>query len=113
LPCTIIVTAHVVPAYKVVTTGGISERVEIGERILATPQLVAQLPIMFDEIYYFSKEVDPQTNSVRRFVEFDGDVARTSYDELREVRKIEITGKDFYTVWHNLVNPSTTDGNSK
>jgi hypothetical protein len=101
----VVITAHTVPKYKNVqkAEGAPMERVEDGEKIYGDPNLISVLPIMFTEIYYFSKEVDA-SNKIRRFVEFEGDVARTTYPQLKAARRIEITDKSFYEEWSKLIN---------
>jgi hypothetical protein len=107
LPCNVVVTGHTIPEFKTISEPGKpAERIEVGEKIYGDPQLLAVLPIAFNEIYYFSKEIDP-AGKIRRFVEFDGQVARTTYPELSKAGKVEITGKSFYEVWSSLVNPKT------
>jgi hypothetical protein len=101
----VVVTAHTVPKYKTVqkSDNAPAERVEDGEQIYGDPKLISVLPIMFTEIYYFSKEVDA-SNKIRRFVEFEGDVARTTYPQLKAARRVEITDKSFYEEWSKLIN---------
>lgn len=108
LNCNVVMTAHTKDKYKVITEPGKPpERVCIGETIVGRPELMAQLPVMFNEIYYFSKEINAD-GSIHRFVEFDGDVARTTYPELAKARKVEITGVGFYNVWSSLLSSKNT-----
>lgn len=100
----VVITAHTVPKYISVqrAEGAPVERIEAGEKIYGDPNLISMLPIMFTEIYYFSREVDA-SNKIRRYVEFEGDVARTTYPQLKAARRIEITDKSFYEEWHKLI----------
>jgi hypothetical protein len=100
----VVVTAHTVPKFvtRQKSENAPVERVQEGEEIYGDPKLVSVLPILFTEIYYFSKKVDP-TGAVRRFVRFDGDVARTTYPQLSAIKEIEITDKSFYEEWSKLI----------
>jgi hypothetical protein len=108
--CNIVVTAHSVDKFKKEQAyeGGPVTNVPDGKKIYGDPQLIAVLPILFTEIYYFTKEIDP-TGKPRRFVEFDGDIARTTYPELAKAKKVEITDKSFYEVWKSYVNPPSVE----
>jgi len=89
-PGNVIVEAHVVNAYN--SSGEVN-----GTRILATDKLSEYIPTKFDEVWEFSKvESSVETVSPRYWVSFDGNLARTTREPLRNLRKMEITNANFY-----------------
>ena len=107
LNCNVVVTGHTVDEFKKFqdSPGAPVERIKVGEKIYGDPQLLAVLPVAFTEVYRFFKEVDA-TGTVRRFVEFDSDVARTTYPALAKQKRLEITDKNFYEEWKRLIGGS-------
>jgi hypothetical protein len=104
LKCHVVVTGHTVDKFKKEQAyeGGPVSNVPDGKMIYGDPKLIAVLPVLFTEIYHFTKE--DRGMGARRYVEFDGDVARTTYPQLRKVKKVEIPeGKGFYDVWSELL----------
>lgn len=105
----VIVTAHEVPKWKTippVNVGGLPTKIEDGLRILATDKISAKLPTKFDEIYHFQgKELLPSRRSVRRSVQFQGLLARTSHPALCALgtSSQDITDKEFYPFWKELI----------
>lgn len=103
----VIVTAHEVTKYKVIpasTSGGLATRVEDGLRVLATDKISAKLPTKFDEIYHFqAKEVITSTKTLRRSVQFQGILARTCYSQLKGIQMHDISDKEFYPFWKELI----------
>lgn len=105
---TVIVTAHEVTRYKTIpptTPNGLATTVADGLRILATDKISAKLPTKFDEIYHFmGKEDIPSTHSIRRAVQFQGGIARSSYPQLnKSTEKFDISDKEFYTFWKEKI----------
>lgn len=107
LKCNVVVTAHSVDDYETfqANPGAPAERRLKGRKIYGDPQLLAVLPVAFTEIYEFFREENPAGKPrVRRFVEFsNGSIARTTYPQLADLGRVEITGKDFYAVWKEFV----------
>lgn len=102
----VIVTAHEVANYKTLPgpEGAPSVRYQDGLKILGRDTIAAKLPTKFDEIYHFTaKEVIPSSKSVRRSVCFHDELARTSHPNLDSTTKHDITGKEFYPFWRELI----------
>ncbi len=67
----------------------------IGEKISLTEQLAEDVPIYFDHIFKFEKEMQIGNNEPQHFVQFRSEIARTSFAKLPNGR-VNITGKPFY-----------------
>ena len=103
----VIVTAHEVTKYKVIpgaAEGAPSVRVEDGLRVLGRDKISAKMPTKFDEIYHFlAKETIVSQKAVRRQVVFQDELARTGYRQLASTTKYDITNKEFYPFWKELI----------
>jgi len=67
----------------------------IGEKLSLTEQLAEDIPIYFDHIFKFEKEMVLGNPEPQHFVQFRSEIARTSFAKLPNGR-INITGKPFY-----------------
>lgn len=103
----VIVTAHEVTKYKVIqgaSEGAPTVRMEDGLKVLGRDKISAKMPTKFDEIYHFlAKETIPSQKSVRRQVVFQDELARTGYASIASTTKHDITGKEFYPFWKELI----------
>lgn len=108
LPCHVIVNCHISrrwgPGSKKDSQGNLIEYQDqevIGEELAGvTNKLGEIIPGYFDEIYKFSRSEDGS----RFYVEFYTDIARTIFKFPRG--KQDITGKNFYQYWLELVKKS-------
>lgn len=88
----IIVTAHTVQKYgKIDSDNPFSESVVIGEKLSVRDKIGENIQIYFDHIFRFKRR------GSQYFVQFRGDLARTSYSELPD-GEINVTGKALYDV---------------
>ena len=101
----VIVTAHIVDRYgKQIGTDGkpdqYSESVVIGEKLSVRDKIGANVMVYFDHVFRFEKRLIGSEE--RFFVQFRGDLARTSYAKLPN-GEVDITGKNFYETMMNYV----------
>lgn len=88
-----IVTAHLVDKFgKIDPDKPFSPTEVIGEQIMLRNKIAARLPIYFDHIFVMKTKMINGTK--RFFVEFRGELARTTFSKLPD--SVEITGKNFY-----------------
>lgn len=91
----VIVSAHIVDKYGKPpgTDNPYADSVVIGEKLSIRDKISENTQIYFDHIFRFDrKEVG---NSIRFYVKYWSDLARTSFTEL-PTGEIDITGKNFY-----------------
>ncbi len=98
IPLNVILTAHVVPKWGYPggikpKPGEIIERVEIGEELSLRAKIAANSSIYFDHIFRFRRRM--VQNKEQFTVEFIGDIACTSYPNLKP-GEYDITGLNFY-----------------
>ena len=67
----------------------------IGEKLSLTEQLAEDIPIYFDHIFKFEKEMQLGNPEPQHFVQFRSEIARTSFAKLPSGR-VNITGKSFF-----------------
>lgn len=105
----VIFTAHITERYGKPPGDGneFAENIVIGERITLRDKVAENLLIHFDEVYRF--EAKESAGKMKHFVNFRSDLARTTFTSL-PMKPVEITGKDFYTLWKELSGaPSSPD----
>jgi hypothetical protein len=71
------------------------DNIVVGEKLSLTDKLAADVPIYFDHIFKFEKEMVLGQDQPQHFVQFRSEIARTSYAKLPNGR-VNITGKPFY-----------------
>lgn len=107
----VIVTAHEVMKYKVIpgsSEGAPTVRLEDKLGLLGRDKIAAKVPTKFDEIYHFkSKELVHSEKRIRRQVVFEDELARTGYSQLKGMKMHDISGKEFYPYWKELITAQT------
>src|ERR1017187_1702506 len=94
IPLNIILTAHVVDRFgKANPDDPYSESIVIGEKLSLRDKIAANSSIYFNHIFKFSRKMVGGTE--RFYVEYIGDLACTSYPNLKPGLH-DITGKDFH-----------------
>lgn len=90
----IICMAHVVDRYgKADPSNPYADSVVVGEKLSLRDKIAENSQIYFDHIFRFDKK--EQGNTVKHYVKFRGDIARTSFNALPD-GEIDITGVNFY-----------------
>lgn len=99
-PCNIICSAHMVDKYgKLDKTKEYSESGVVGEKLAVRDNLGENVLTYFDNIFRFSKELEGDKDKF--YVEFSTDIAKNTFGI--PPGRIDITGKNFYTVFQELV----------
>lgn len=101
IPLNIIVLGHTVPVWEAVDPDdAYSEKKIVGHKLNMSDALSGLIPGMFDNVFRFERELKgAQTNYT---VEFKGQFARTTYNELPD-KKQNITGVNFYEKYFEKV----------
>lgn len=104
-PKNIIVDAHIVDRWgKPVNERGVkdtyAESIIIGEKLSLRDKISENIQIYFDHVFRFSRQ--DYGDSVKHFVQFRTDLARTAYAALPD-GKVDITGKDFYKTMRSYI----------
>lgn len=98
----VFVSAHVVQKYgKTAPEDPYSPSVVIGEKLSLRDKISENIQIYFDHIFSFNK-AEMSDGSVRHFVKFRGDMARTAYADLPN-GEVDITGKSGYEVVQSYI----------
>lgn len=97
----LIVTAHIVDKYgkKTDDDGNVidpyAESTIIGEKLSLRDKISENSLIYFDNVFRFRRQLANDNTTVKHYVRFRSDIARTIYPELPN-GDVDITGKDFY-----------------
>lgn len=101
LPLNVILTGHIIDKYGKPDGDPYAESVIIGEKISLRDKIAANTSIYFDHIFKFSRKM--VGGRERFFVEFIGDLACTSFPNLKPGLH-DITGVSFYEYLMDKVN---------
>ena len=102
IPINIIVTAHIVPRFgKEDPSKEYSENVEVGQKLSIRDKIGANIMSFFDEVYEFKRE--EIGNKIKHFVKFQGELARSVHPGLHVSGWHDITDRNFYDLWKEMV----------
>lgn len=101
-PLNVICSAHIVPKYGKIEGNEYGENVVVGEQLALREKVSVRTLIHFDEVYKFGKMTS--AGQIKRWVKFqDGDLAKTAYPDRLPTTSVDITARDFYSVWQHYI----------